>query len=267
MLPPKISIFSALFVLVSANSLTPAAARDLCAERPGQTTPPCTVEPGGVVLETGLVSWSLQQSSKDRSDTFTIGQSTLRIGIADHGEIAIGLTPFATERVRDKLAALANRQSGVGDITFSVKRSFGKADAPIVAIKVYVTAPVGAAPSGAGDWTGGAALPVSIPLSDAIELSLTPEINSIVNGSGSGHHLSFGSAGGLEFKLSNTLGLNTDVRLLRDNDPVGATTKATLGTSLAYLPSDKLQFDLGGNFGINKDTPDVELYVGIVKRF
>ncbi|MBX9860849.1 MAG: hypothetical protein K2Y20_14865 [Sphingomonas sp.] len=114
------------FVLVIANSVTPASARELCAERPGQTTPPCTVERGRVVLETGLVGWSLQQSTTDREDTFTIAQSTLRIGIADHGEIAIGLTPFATKRVRDTLAALVDRQSGVGDIVFSVKRSFGK---------------------------------------------------------------------------------------------------------------------------------------------
>lgn len=261
----KAPIICALLAL--ANAPTPASARDLCPERPGQTTPPCTVEPGHLVLETGLVDWSLQQSTESRSDTITIGQSALRIGIADHGEIAIGWTPFASQRTRDKLAGLADRQSGVGDVTIAVKRSFGKADAPMIAIKAYVTAPVGAAPSGAGDWTAGAVVPVSIPLSDAVQLSLTPEIDAVVNGSGSGHHVAYGSAGGVGFKLSNVLSLGADVRVLRDDDPDGATTKASIGTSLAYQHGDNLQFDFGGNFGLNTDSPDVELYVGVAKRF
>lgn len=263
----KAPIIAAAFVLALANSATSASARELCAERPGQTTPPCTVERGRVVLETGLVGWSLQQSSTEREDTLTIAQSTLRIGIADHGEIAIGLTPFATKRVRDSLAGLVDRQSGVGDIVFSVKRSFGKPDAPAFAIKAYVSAPVGTAPAGAGDWTAGAALPVSIPLSDAIEFSLTPEINGVVNGSGRGHHLSFGSAGGLAFKVSDVFSLNADVRVLRDDDSQAASTKAAIGTSVAILTRDNLQFDLGGNFGVNKATPGVELYLGIAKQF
>lgn len=263
----RASIVAALLMLAFGNSPTPADARDLCPERPGQTTPPCTVEPGRLVLETGLIDWSLQQSTETRSDTFTIGQSALRIGVADHAEIAIGWTPFATQRVRDKLAGLVDRQSGIGDITFAVKRSFGKADAPMVAIKAFVTAPVGTSPSGAGDWTAGAVVPVSIPLSATVQLSLTPEIDAAVNGSGSGHHIAYGSAGGLGFKLSNTLGLGADVRVLRDNDPNGDTTKATAGTSLAYQRGDNLQFDVGGNYGLNRNSPDVELYVGVAKRF
>ena len=169
--------------------------------------------------------------------------------------------------MRDKLAGLVDRQSGVGDITFGVKRSFGKADALMAAIKASVTVPVGAAPSGAGDWTAGAAVPVSIPLSATVQLSLTPEIDAVVNGSGSGHHIAYGSAGGLGLKLSNVLSLGADARVLRDDDPNEGTTKATVGTSLAYQRGNNLQFDVGGNFGLNRDSPDVEIYVGVAKRF
>jgi Putative MetA-pathway of phenol degradation len=263
----KLSIGGAVVILALVAIIAPAAARDLCPERPGQTTPPCTVEPGHAVLETGLIDWSLQQSTQSRSDTITTGQSALRIGIANHSEIAIGWTPFATQRVRDKLAGLVDRQSGIGDITFAVKHSFGKADAPMVAIKAFVTAPVGTAPSGAGDWTAGAVVPVSIPLSPTVQLSFTPEIDAVLNGSGSGHHIAYGSAGGLGLKLSNVLSLGADARVLRDDDPDGGATKATVGTSLAYQRGDSLQFDVGGNFGLNRDSPNVEIYVGIARRF
>ncbi len=212
-------------VLGLVAMIVPAAARDLCPERPGQTTPPCTVEPGHLLLETGLIDWSFQQNTQSRSDTLTIGQSALRIGAADHGEVAIGWTSFASQRVRDKLAGLVDRQSGVGDITFGVKRSFGKADAPMAAIKAYVTTPVGTSPSGAGNWTAGDVVPISIPLSATVQLSLTPEIDAVVNGSGSGHHIAYGSAGGLGFKLSNVLSLGADARALRDDDPNGARPK------------------------------------------
>jgi hypothetical protein len=37
--------------------------------------------------------------------------------------------------------------------------------------------------------------------------------------------------------------------------------------SVALLPSNDLQLDAGANFGLNRQTPDVELYAGVSKRF
>ena len=245
----------------------PATARDLCPERPGQTTPPCTVEPGHVVLETSAADWSLQQSPDSRIDTITIGQSALRIGLANHAEVAIGWTPFASSRARDKATGFVDRQSGVGDVAIAVKRSFGSGDAPLFAIKAYATLPVGHAPSGLGDWSAGMLLPMSLPLTDTVQLALTPEIDAAVNGSVNGHHLAFGGAAGLGFKLSKTVSLGTDVRVLRDDDPSGNATKATAGMSIAVQSGENLQFDTGSNVGLNSNSPNVEIYVGISKRF
>ena len=245
----------------------PAAARDLCPERPGQTTPPCTVEPGHVVLETSAADWSLQQNPDGRVDTVTIAQSALRIGVANHAEVAIGWTPFASSRARDKATGFVDHQSGVGDVAFVVKRSFGNSDAPLFAIKAYATLPVGHAPSGLGDWSAGMLVPVSLPLTNTVQLALTPEIDAAVNGSGDGHHLALGGAAGLGFKLSKTVSLGTDIRVLRDDDPGGSATKATAGMSIAVQSGDNLQFDTGSNVGLNSNSPDVEVYVGISKRF
>ena len=245
----------------------PAAARDLCPERPGQTTPPCTVEPGHVVLETSAADWSLQQSPDSRVDTVTIAQSALRIGVANHAEVAIGWTPFASSRAREKATGFVDHQSGVGDVAIVVKRSFGNSDAPLFAIKAYATLPVGHAPSGLGDWSAGMLVPVSLPLTNTVQLALTPEIDAAVNGSGDGHHLALGGAAGLGFKLSKTVSLGTDIRVLRDDDPGGSATKATAGMSIAVQSGDNLQFDTGSNVGLNSNSPDVEVYVGISKRF
>ena len=110
-------------------------------------------------------------------------------------------------------------------------------------------------------------VPVSIPLTDKVQFALTPEIDTAVNGSGNGRHVAFGGAAGLGFKLSNTISLGTDLRVLRDNDPGGSVTKSTAGMSVAIQSGDNLQFDVGSNVGVNRSSPDLEIYLGISKRF
>ncbi len=258
--------------LIAAAALTygvttQAAARDLCPERPGQTTPACTIEPGHAILETNIADWSLQQGTDSRVDTITLGQSALRVGVADHAEIAIGWTPFATVRTRDVTSGLVEHKSGIGDVTVAVKRSFGMVDSPMIAIKAYATLPVGQAPSGLGDWSAGLVAPVSLPLSSAVQFALTPELDAAANSNADGHHLAFGGAAGLGFKLSNTLSLGTDLRVIRDDDPDAKNTKATAGVSLALQHGANLQLDVGTNIGLNANSPDVELYLGISRRF
>ena len=256
-----------LSALAGATITSPASARDFCPERPGQTTPPCTVEPGHVVVETALADWTLEKTPDARTDTVTLGQTAARIGIADHAEVALAWTPYAHQRVRDVATGMIDTQSGVGDVTLAVKRSFGYADQPVVAIKALVTIPVGHDPAGQGDWSAALLLPVQLSLSDALQFSLTPEVDAAVNSAGSGHHVAYGSAAGLALKLSKAATLNADLRLIRDDDPDNPATTAAAGTSVAYQASDSVQFDAGGVVGLNKDTPDVELFVGIAKRF
>jgi Putative MetA-pathway of phenol degradation len=245
----------------------PAMARDTCPERPGQTTPPCTVEPGHALAEMGLIDWSLQNDIDVRSDTITIGQVALRVGIADHAEIAIGWTPFTTARTRNRTTGGVDRESGVGDVGFAIKRSFGRADSPIAAIKAFVTVPVGKGPAGAGDWSAGLQLPMALPLSDKWQFALTPEIDAAVDDDGSGRHLAYGGAAGIGYQMSKRLSLSADVRVLQDNAPGDPSTHATAGMALAYQPSDMLQFDIGATIGLNRTSPDLETYIGISKRF
>jgi hypothetical protein len=55
----------------------------------------------------------------------------------------------------------------------------------------------------------------------------------------------------------------------RDEDPAGATSQASLDVSAAWTPRNApdLQWDGGLNAGLNHDTPDVEIYLGVSRRF
>lgn len=44
-------------------------------------------------------------------------------------------------------------------------------------------------------------------------------------------------------------------------------TQVSADVAAAYLVAPTLQLDAGANFGLNRDTPDAQLYVGVSKRF
>ena len=41
----------------------------------------------------------------------------------------------------------------------------------------------------------------------------------------------------------------------------------TFDTALAWLVKDNLQFDVGANFGLTRESPNLQLYAGIAQRF
>ena len=54
---------------------------------------------------------------------------------------------------------------------------------------------------------------------------------------------------------------------IRDEDPEGHATTLTGGVSLGWQPSGSTQFDVGANLGLDRNSPDVELYIGAARRF
>ena len=63
--------------------------------------------------------------------------------------------------------------------------------------------------------------------------------------------------------LNDKLSLSAELWGRWDWDPSGTGKQASADGSIAYLVSNKLQLDAGANFGLNKQTPDVELYTGV----
>ena len=258
----------AAILLMIGIFASPATAedRDFCADRPGQATPPCTVEPGRVMVEAGLVDWTRSHDASARTDSFTLGDFLVRTGVTQSAEIQIGWAALGFARTRDRATGAQTHDRGTGDVTVALQKTLGAPDAPI-AIRGFVTLPTGGGPLGAGDWGAGAMVPMAFNLSDSVELDLTPEVDAAVNARGDGRHLAYGSVFGLGFKLSDAWNLAVDAALFRDRDPSGVTTSATMGASLAWMANRNLQLDIGTVAGLNRDTPDIETYFGVVRRF
>ncbi len=221
------------------------APRDLCSELGGLDTPACVVDPGKVQAEVGLTDWTLDKGDGQRKDTIDTGEVLLRYGVTGTTEVRLAWTAFGYARTRDFISGAIDRIMGVGDVTLGVKQSIshpaeGKTGLA-VALLPYATLPSGRRDVGGGDWEGGLIIPTSYKLSDDISLEMTPEVDAAVNDSGSGRHLAYGSAFGVQAHLGKKFIVTPEVQALRDRDPSGHATMSRASISLDYQPQCPIQ--------------------------
>ncbi|MEP9360838.1 transporter [Sphingomonas sp. KR3-1] len=263
---------SLLLAAAAFGGIASAQAQDLrplCADRPGLDTPACTVDPGHLVVEAGLADWSLDRDSTQRTDSWTFGDLLLRYGVTPHTEVQLGWTALGAVRTHDRLAGAIDHSTGTGDTSIALRRNLSHPDGSgfAAAVMPYATLPTGGKTLGAGDWGGGLIVPLSYSLSDSIGVSLTPEIDAAVDGDRHGRHLAYGSAVGVSATLAKSVTGTLEFQGIRDQDPAGHATQALASVSLAWQPRGNLQLDTGMVAGLNAASPDLELYLGIARRF
>lgn len=267
----KISMLRYAVALVAFGFASPAFAadgRDLCADRPGLGTPACTVEPGKFLFELGLGDWTRENYGPQRTDTILTGDALLRIGLTPSLEAQVGWIALGHVRERDSVAGTIDKRVRTGDVTLALRQNLRNPDGSgfSIAVMPYATLPTGGGGVGAGDWGGGLLVPLSVE-AGPVSLALTPHADAAVDGDGKGRHLAYGSAAGIGFDLSDAVSASAEVSLTRDRDPAGHSTEALAGLSAAWQPGENSQWDMGVNVGLNRDSPDIELYAGYVRRF
>ncbi|MBY0520442.1 MAG: transporter [Sphingomonas sp.] len=257
--------------IVIALSVAPAWGdeRDYCPARPGLGTPACTIAPGRVSVETGLADWTRDDTLDAREDSVLYADTLVRIGITDILEAEIGLTPYGTVRSRDKASGAVAREGGIGDLFLGAKVNLRNPDGSgfSIAALPFATVPTGGSALGAGDWGAGFLLPMSVDIGHSLNLQLTPEVDAAVNGNRAGRHLAYSAILGLGFPVLDELSGTIEVQGLQDDDPAGPSTQAFASVSLAWFPRPDLQLDVGAVAGLNRDSADVELYLGVSRRF
>lgn len=243
--------------------------RDYCPARPGLGTPPCTIAPGRVSVEIGIADWTRDDSPDARDDTVLIADTLVRIGVTDTLEAQIGWTPFGYDLNRDKIAHETESTDGIGDVTLGFKANLANPDGSglSAAVQPFVTLPVGRQPIGAGDWGAGLVVPVTYDLNGALDLQFTPEAGAAVDDDGNGRHFAYSGTIGLQIAINEVVSGTIEFQALRDDDPSGATTQRYAALSLAWMPTDNLQLDIGATAGLDRDSADAELYAGVSRRF
>jgi hypothetical protein len=261
-------ILLAASILAFASAARAEELRDFCPDRPGLGTPACTIDRGHVDIEIGLADWTLDKTSDTRTDMIEAGQALVRIGLTDSLEAQIGWTAFGHVRTRDRATGAVDQESGVGDLTVALRQNLADPDGSgfSLALMPFATLPTGGSAIGAGDWSAGLLVPLSYDLGGGVQLGLTGEIEAAADEDRDGRHLAYGGVAGVSAELSDAVGATFEIAATRDEDPVGDSTEWLAGLSAGWMARDDLQLDAGVNVGLH-DAADVQLYVGVSKRF
>jgi hypothetical protein len=261
------AVLAAAALLPAAGAARAEELRAFCPDRPGLGTPACTIDRGHFAVELGLGDWTLTRQSGEREDDFATGDLLVRYGLTSSLEMQVGWTAYTHVRLRS--GNVVSRNGGTGDVFVALRQNLHNPDGSgfSVALMPYATLPTGSDGIGAGDWGAGLIVPMSYELPHGLALGLTAEADAAVDEDGDGRHLAYSVIVGLDVPLGDKLGATAELSVGRDEDPSGHSTQFLAGLSAGWTPNDDLQLDLGANLGLNRDSPDVELYFGVARRF
>jgi hypothetical protein len=259
--------FLGTVLLWAASASAAADEQPICADRPGKATSTCTVSVGHWQLETGLADWTLNKNDGERDTSLVLGETTIKYGLTDRSDIEVDVTPWQRATVREPL--FQDSYSGIGDINVIYKQQLTPRDAPVqLTAMPYAKIPSAKRSLGNGKWEGGLLLPIgyAIPKSP-LTVGLTPEVDWVADADRPGHHFAMIQVATLGWQATHRLNLSAEIWGQLNWDPAGTDKQFSADGSLAYLISESVQIDGGANFGLNRNTPDVEVYAGVSKRF
>src|SRR5438270_10646329 len=190
-------------ILFAQGSAAAAAGEQpICANRPGKSTPTCTVPAGRFQIETGLIDWSLQKMPGERDTSLVIGETAIEYGLTDRSDIEVDFTPW--QRADSSGPGIASRATGIGDVTVIYKHRLTSGDGPLqLAIAPVVKIPTAKASLGNGKWEGALLFPIGYALGKSpFSLNLTPEVDWVADADGNGHHAAMAQVASLGWQVN-----------------------------------------------------------------
>ena len=248
--------------------------RDFSPDRPTKITSPFTIDAGRLDIESDLVSYlrSDVQGITDRS--FEVTDPTLKLGVLSNVDLEMTLNgdEFVRE-VPDTSPRKGRSLNGFGDIYFRAKVNVIGNDGGDVALSFapYVKLPANDAASralGDGVVEGGGFVTAQVKLPKDFTLGLQSEVDALEGGNDSLRHANFVNIVALTHAVPGIKNLSASAEFFSSVSSDRYTpTFYTADFGLAYLIKPSTQLDVGTNIGLNRDAPNLQVYVGISQRF
>lgn len=250
--------FAAL-VLTAAPATAEGA--PICTDRPAKANAVCTVPAGKFQLESSFADWTRIEAEGTMTDIWQGGGSVLKFGLTDHSDLQLGFTPYVD------IDSGPTHLSGVGDVTVRYKHRLTNDDAKLqVAAIPFIKLPTAKHGIGNGKAEGGLAVPVSTALGKAT-LTIGPEVDLLTDSDGDGRHFQLVNLANIAGTIAPRMTLAGELWTATNFDPAHTGTQLSADAAMAYLVNDNFQLDAGANLGLNRNTPDVEIYAGFSIRF
>lgn len=243
-----------------------AADAAICTDRPTKSNFACTVPKGQFQIESDIAFHSIQRGGGARVDVTLFTNPTFKYGVGDSTDIEANIAPLV--RARTRVGDVVTIQESVGDLTLRVKQRLTPTDRPVqFAVIPYVKVPTAERGIGNREWEGGVIAPANISLPDGFTLTLVPQLDFLLDGDGRGRHAQFQGVVNLGRQIAPDLTLYGELWTAQNFDPADTVRQYSADAALAYLVTPTLQLDVGANFGLNRATPDAQVYVGVSTRF
>lgn len=238
----------------------------ICTDRPTKATSVCTVPAGSVQLETDLPSFSRLDDGGTRIETILYANPTIKLGLGPNTDVQANIAPSI--EVRTRIGGNADRIRGVGDLFIRLKhRLTDPASKVQIGVVPYAKVPVARRGVGNREWEGGVVVPIQFSLPQSLTLTFAPELDVLADGDGSEKHVQLVGVMNIGKPLSSRITAYAELWTAWNYDPLGTVRQYSADVALAYLATPTLQFDIGANFGLNRATPDAQIYFGLATRF
>lgn len=267
MRPAALIVWAGVALSLATPTFAGETLRDLCPDRPTKGTGACTVDAGHWQVEADIVNYTFQRDAGVSTETWLATSPTVKLGLTDTLDAELAFTPDVIVRATDHSKGLSQTQSGFGDTFGRLKFQVAGGQTFQAVILPFVKAPTARSGIGNGAWEGGLIVPLQWNLPKGWQLGLSPEADWLKNGSSSGYHLAASTPVTLSHEIAPKVTGSLEVWTGSDFDPAGTTTQWSADASVAWLARPDLQLDAGVNFGLNRNTPSTQAYVGISRRF
>jgi len=245
--------------------------RPFCTDRPTKGTGSCTVDAGHLQIESDIFNATMQNSEGVVTDTYLYTSPNFRLGITDNVDVELNFSPYVEVKAYDHATGRRTDDSGFGDTFLRVKTSLvGNGQGSFsAALDPFLKIPTAPLTIGDGAVEGGMVVPLQYALSDVWSLSLVPEVDVLKNQIDDGRHATGVVAFSITHALSTQVSATAELWESANFDPFGTVQQYSFDLAGTWQPpgARDLQFDAGANFGLNRETPAAQLYLGISRRF
>lgn len=240
--------------------------RELTTDRPDKTEAPQTVDRGHFQVELDAVTFVRDRADGALTETVSVAPFNLKYGIGRSTDVQLVIEPYLVRTETDRATTARRRVAGFGDMTLRVKHNLWGNDGGQTALAVmpFVTLPTNARDLGSRKAEFGLIVPLSVTLSGSVDLGLMTELDVVEDGRG--YAPSFVNSATLGFSLTDRLGLYTEIFTER-TAARGARWVVTGDAGLTYRLTDNLQLDAGANVGLTHAADDVQVFIGLSRRF
>lgn len=240
----------------------------ICTDRPTKSSAACTVDPGHIQYEADLFNGTFFRQDGARVDTYLVPNPTLKFGIAKGWDVQANIAPYVRIESRDPAGAKSDID-GVGDLFLRLKSNFyNSADGKLALAAIpYVKAPTAKIGIGNGEWEGGGVFAVNYKLTDVWTLTFAPELDILKDSTGNDRHVQHIELINIGRSLPHGVTVYGELWGAWNYDPAGTVRQYSADVAVAWAFTKHAQVDLGLNIGLNRYTPDAQVYLGVSQKF